>query len=328
VTEDICESLQAASRGWVGDAPDGSMLKATRAFLARAQTETEVLQQAAACLQRVEPGAAAWIAVACGTAVEKGAPAEITGPAVFDLLRSWLPQFPTFGDDPEVEPQLTPAQRALLPLFRYLCQGVVTHLARLPAQRESMGRDVSLIDRLGELQSLSHGAVWVREALLKSSGSLLFLQPTHAFGVKLRYDNVSNCFHLFSLLQTALGTFVPDGRPVDSVIARVARGKISDAVQDEAWWHYGHAHSSKADIDAMIPGEGLVRDIPRIDDALVILAWPPILKSRGWDGAFLGPHLDAMPADARIESALSKEDIDAWFQRLKIGGNPWWKFWA
>jgi hypothetical protein len=324
VTEDICESLRTASSGWVGDAPNGAMLKATRAFLTRAKNETEVMQQAAACLPRVEPGAAAWIAVASGTAVENGAPAEITGPAVMELLRSWLPKFPAFADDPELEPELTREQRALLPLFRYLSQAVVTHLARLPAQRESLGHDLSLIDRLGELQSLSHGAVWVREALLKSSGTLLFLQPTHRLGAKV----VSNCFHLFSLLQSALGTFVPDGRPVDSVIARVARGQIAESVQDEAWWHYGHAHSSKPDIAAMIAGEGLVRDLPRVDGALVILAWPSILKSRTWNESFLGPHLDAMPADARIESALSPEELDAWFKRLKIDGKPWWKFWA
>ncbi len=304
------------------------MLKATRAFLARAQSDPAVLQLAVDCMRRVDAGAAAWIAVACGTAVENGAPAEITGPPVLDLLRSWLPQFPQFGDDAADQPALTPEQRALLPRFRYLCQSVVTHLARLPAQRESMATDAALIDRLGELQSLSHGAVWVREALLKSSGTLVFLQPTHHFGARITYENVSNCFHLFSLLQTAVGTFVPDGRVPDAAIARVARGQSTDSVTDEAWWHYGNALSNQPDAAAMIPGEALVRDIPRIDGAPVILAWPPILKSRTWDGAFLGPHLDAMPADARIESAISLEETKAWFRKLGIGGKPWWKFWG
>ena len=303
------------------------MLKATRAFLTRVQTDTTALREAAECMRHAEPGAAAWIAVACGTAVENGAPADITGKPVFDLMRNWLPKFPQFGDDPEALPALSPEQRALLPLFRYLSQAVVTHLARLPAQREAMGREAALLDRLGELQSLSHGAVWVREALLKRSGTLVFLQPTQNFGARIAYENVSNCFHLFSLLQTALGTFVPEGRVPDPLIARVARGKSNDAIQDEAWWHYGHALSNKAEIAAMIPGEMLVRDIPRIDDTTVILAWPTILKSRTWDGAFLGPHLDAMPADARIESAISLEETHAWFKRLKIGDEPWWKFW-
>ena len=327
--EDICESLKAASSGWVGDAPDGAMLKATRAFLTRAQTDTAVLREAAECMRHAEPGAAVWIAVACGTAVESGAPAEIMGEPVFDLLRSWLPKFPQFSDDPAAPPELTAEQRTLLPLFRYLCQAVVTHLARLPAQRETMGGDAALMDRLGELQSLSHGPVWVREALLKTSGTLILLQPTSGFGLKIAYANVSNNFHLFSLIQSTVGTDVPDGRPVDPAIARVARGKSTDTVQDEASWHYGSALSSKPEITTMIFGEAMVSDIPRVDGVPVIVLWPKILKSRVWDGSFLGPHLDAMPADLRVEGKLPAEEVAAWFKRLKITTDkPWWRFWA
>jgi hypothetical protein len=212
-------------------------------------------------------------------------------------------------------------------LFRYLCQSAVTHLARLPAQREVLGEDTPLLDRLGELQGCSHGAIWVREALLKSSGVLVMLHPTSATGVRLVYTNVANCFHLFSLLQTAIGTLIPGGREPSAAITRVARGKSTGAVSDEAWWHYGNALSNKADLASSIWGEGLVREIPRIDGVPVILAWPAELQSRSWDGGFLGPHLDAMPADAMVESQLTGEETRAWLQRLGIGAKKkWWRF--
>jgi hypothetical protein len=325
MAHDLCEALVAASGGWSGGTPDGAMLMATRAFLAASVDDTALLSEVAASLGRHEPGAATWIAITCGTAVERGAAAELTGPAVFGLLRSWLPKFPAETDSAPVE---TPEQTALLTLFPFLCQSVVTHLARLPAHRESMGHDLPLLDRLGELQGFSHGAVWVREALLKTSGTIIFLHPPSSTGLRLRYTNVSNCFHLFSLLQTAIGTSIPGGRAPNAAIARVARGKSTEPVNDEAWWHYGSAHSMTVDPARSIWGEGLVREIQPVEGVQVILAWPPVLASRGWDAGFLGPHLDAMPADAVVERPLTTSECESWLERLGVEPKKrWWRLW-
>jgi hypothetical protein len=325
MTRDLCEALTASSRGWTGDSPTGAMLTSTRAFLTGAAENPDLLGEVAASLNEIEPGAAAWIAVTCGTAVERGAPAELSGPAVFALLRSWLPKFPVVSEDAGSPPEVTMEQTALLPPFQYLCQATVTHLARLPAQRESMGQDMRLLERLAEIPA--HGAVWVREALLKSSGTLVFLHPSSRAGLRLRYTNVSNCFHLFSLLQTAIGTGIPGGCAPDATIARVARGKSTEEVNDEAWWHYGTAASNQASIAASIWGEGLVREIPLVEGERVILAWPPLLQSRSWDAGFLGPHLEAMPADAVIESPLTAAESAAWVKRLDLAPRKkWWRF--
>lgn len=326
MADDSCEALIAAARGWKGDSPTGAMLTSTRVFLSAASADPALLEKIAVSLGHYDQGAAAWVAVTCGTAVERGAPAQLAGPAIVDLFRSWLPRLPRLSEDADATPpDPTPEQAALFVLFRYLSQAVVTHLARLPAQREAMGHEPALVDRLGELTGYAHGAVWVREALLKSSGTLVFLHPASSAGLRLGYTNVSNCFHLFSLLQTAIGTRIEGGREPSDVIARVARGKSTETAGDAAWWHYGQATSPKADLATSIWGEGLVREIPQVDGVPVILAFPKILENREWDAGFLGPHLEALPSDVVIAGALTADEVRQWLERLGFGSRKrWW----
>jgi hypothetical protein len=327
MTHALISALEAAANNWAGSQPNGPMLTATRAFLESAGRDSTLLAEAAASLTRLSAGPATWLAVACGTAVERGASPEITGPAVFDLLRATLSGLPEWNESSSDElPELTSEQTATLELLPFLCQSVVTHLARLPAQRESMGADAVLLNRLNQISAYSHGAIWVREALTKSSGALLLLHPSARKGLRLRYSNVSNCFHLFSLVQTAVGTSLEGGNEPNAVIARVARGKSSEEVSDQAWWHYSHASSAVPEIATSIRGDGLVREIPEIDGFRVVLAWPPILATRHWDAGFLGPHLDAMPADVVLEGALTDAECIAWLERLGSGKRkPWWR---
>ena len=86
MAHDVCKAIEVASRGWTGGQPSGEMLTATRAFLTAASEDTALLGEVAGLIGSCEPGAATWIAVTCGTAVERGAPAELTGPAVIDLV--------------------------------------------------------------------------------------------------------------------------------------------------------------------------------------------------------------------------------------------------
>ena len=324
---DALDELAAASRNWPGDAPTGAMLSTMRAFLSAATKNDPLVREAAISLSTEDPGAAAWIAVALGTLVERGASVELSGRAVLDHLKSCLPKLPKPGNE-EALPDPTPEQVKLLALFQFVCQSAVTHLARLPAERQAMGQDAPLLERLDQLGGYSHGAWWVHEALLKTSGKLVLLHPPSGTGLRLWYDNVANNFHLFSLLQTAVGTAIPGGRPADESIAMVARGKSADPVSDQAWWHYGNVASPKADLKATIWGEGLVREIPRVDGEQVMLLWPPILQGRSWDAGFLGPHLEAMPADAGVERLLTADETQAWLAKVGLGPGRrrWWRF--
>lgn len=317
---EVFDELAAASRNWAGEMPSGAMLSTTRAFLSAAARDESLVREAAASLSRLDPGSAAWIAVATGTLVERGVSAELSGPAVLQYLRSLLPRLPTAPPTPE--------QATLLAQFQYFCQAVVAHLARLPTERAAMGQDTALIERLDEIGGYSHGALWVREALLKTSGTLVLLHVESGTGLRLWYTNVANNFHLLSLLQTAVGTRLPGGRVADDTIALMARGKASESITDEAWWHYGDATSPKANAMASIWGEHLVRDIPRVNGEQVILLWPPMLAKRTWDAGFLAPHLDAMPADAGVERMLTPDECRAWLETLGIGRKRkrWWPF--
>jgi hypothetical protein len=325
----IFDELSAASREWSGDAPTGAMLSTTRGFLSAATQDESLVREAAASLINMNPGSAAWIAVALGTVVERGASAELSGSAVLEYLRSMLPRLPAPASEQGAAPDPTYEQTTLLGQFQYLCQSSVTHLARLPLLRHAMGQDAALLDRLDELGGFTPGAFWVREALLKTSGTLVLLHVESGTGLRLWYTNVSNNFHLLSLLQTAVGTRIPGGRVADDTIALMARGKASESISDEAWWHYGSATSPKADVKASIWGEGLVRDIPCVNGEQVILLWPPILASRSWHSGFLAPHLDAMPADAGVERILTPDECKAWLEQLGIGAErkPWWRIW-
>lgn len=309
--DEVRDALVRAAQGWNGGEPGAALVQATGAFVARALQDPSALGRVAALLSGLDPGAAAWIAVACGTAIERGADPAPSARPVVDLLVSWLPGLPHAGEPP------TAAQAARLKLLDYLCQAAVSHLARVPALRERLGHDLPLVERLDELGEHSFGPLWVREALLKHGGALLLIQPTSGQGLRLRYSNVSNCFHLFSLLQTAVGQRLEGGRVPDALVAKVARGAANDRIRDEAWWHYGDARSANARVDASVRGEGLAREIPVIDGVQVMLAWPRIVE-RTWDQAFLTPHLEAMPADAVVEGELSADELTAWMKRLGI----------
>jgi hypothetical protein len=323
---DVFQELAAASRNWAGDGPTGAMLSALRAVMSAATQDDSLLREAAKSFHALEPGSAAWTAVAFGTLAERGASAALTGPAVLDHLRSWLPRLPMPGSADAPPPEPTPSQKRLLAQFQFLCQSVVTHLARLPEQRAALGQDAALLERLGELGGYTPGAWWVHEALTRTSGTLVLLHPPSATGLRLGYTHVSNCFHLFSLLQTAVGTRIPGGRVPDETIAWAARGKNSEPVRDTAWWHYGNPASPKADLGASIWGEGLVREIPRVNGEQVMLLWPPLLHVREWDAGFLGPHLEAMPADAAVDRMLTPEESKAWLETLGIRRRrkAWW----
>lgn len=318
---DLTDALAAASRDWIGDTPTAAMTGAMRAFVSRATTDEALVRNAAASLHAREPGSAAFIAIAFGSLVERGASPDITGPAVLDELRAWLPELPSVAPP-------TPDQAMRLARFQFLCQSAVTHLARLPEWRHAWGQDPALLERLDELSGYSPGARWVHEALTKESGTLVVLYAPSGTGLRLSFTNVSTNFHLFSLLQTAVGTSLPGGRTPDARIDRVARGKSHEPVVDAAWWHYGSPRSPRPAPGASVAGEALVRDFPRVDGEPVVLLWPPIGEGPSWDAGSFGPHLEAMPADAAVERRLTPEESHAWLGKLGVARQRkrWWPF--
>lgn len=208
---------------------------------------------------------------------------------------------------------------------------VVAHLARMSETREALAHDDSLVKQLEYLEWFSHGAAWVSQAILRTSGTLVVLYPATAQGLIVEYSNVARCFHLFSLLQSCIGRRLPGGKEPDPVVAAAARGESNEPCSDSAWWHFADSWSKTPEFSASIWGEALVRSLSIVEGRQVLLLWPPILKSRSWDSGFFGPHLAALPSNATVQRTLEPEECNQWLATLGIQPAPSpkrrWRFW-
>lgn len=334
MNDTILNELLVAAREHAGGEGTEPLRRLSNAFLTRARADPTMLKAAAEALPTLPPAAAAWIAVLLGAAIETGTGVELTAPGIVRVFLSWLPKLPTpppvkYEEGVEL-PEPTPEQAPWLEAFPDFCRSVVSHLARMPEQRTALARDEDLLARLERLEPYTHGATWVREMLMRSSGTLIILHAASGRGFKLHYRDVARCFHLFSLIQIAIGTRLPDGREPDPAVVAAVRGDSRENVSDVAWWHYGDPRSKAANLQASIWGEAMTRSIPVVNGAQVMLLWPPLLQSRSWSHAFFGPHLDALPADVSIEEELSPESVQSWLETLGVKSRShrrWWWPW-
>lgn len=287
-----------------------------------AEHTSEPLSRIRTDIGELTPAQASRLAATLSSAVEAGADPKPSCAALFECLSIWMEALPSPAsvlddDDDELSP-LTPRQEELLEHFPAICLALITHLARLPAERERLAYDFRFLARLDYLQAWTPGATWLRDALLRTSGKLVVLYPPTQQGYKLSFSHVTHCFHLFSLVQTAIGQRLPGGREPNPEVRAACRGQTSRRVHDEAWWHYGDPYCPIATLQGSIWGETLVQTLPIIDGVRVMLLWPKLLASSTWDSGFFEPHLAPFPADIALERALSRDEALAWFQRLGL----------
>ncbi|MFO0562848.1 MAG: hypothetical protein U0269_32815 [Polyangiales bacterium] len=305
------DTLLRECRAQKGNAPSESLREAARAFVAEALRSRETLEAVASALATESPSSLSWLAIVLGSAAESGADPSVAGErlfASFEKLAKVLREGSKRAQDEAID------------VMPRCAQGVVAHLARLPALREKLGANEALLDDLRAAESGSPAASWVRVALECTSGPLVVLHPLSGKGAMLRVENVANCFHLFTLIQCAVGAQIDGGRAVRKVIDDCAHGRAEAATDDQAFWHYGDPRSAKPELAASIWGEASVRSIPEIDGARVVLLWPPLVGARFWDSSFFGPFLDPMPADVVFERMLTDEESAAWMARLGLDG--------
>lgn len=311
------ENLLRHCREYAGGDSGDPLRKTSGAFIKRAINDAEILSEGADALATLSPHGASWLSVVLASAIEQNGQAVLTTPAVVALFRSWLLQLPTIEDDEDDEdalPDPTPEESVILSAMPFLCQSLVAHLSRAPDIRGELSADMSLHERLAELEPYTYAITWVRELLCRKSGYLLLLHPPSETGFRIRFENVGNCFHLFSLIQHVLGGKLPGGKTPDPAIAAAAQGRKQVQLTDSAWWHYGNSLSPKPEMMASIWGEDSVLSIP---DQIIIL-WPSILESRTWDSNFFGPQLEAAPPMIELVAELSHDDCAACLQRVGI----------
>ncbi len=282
--------------------PTQELASTTRAFINEVAERGALPPEIDAAFDALPPHGAAWLAVALGSAVEKGLDPALAGERLTQVFRSWLERTAGGG-----EPELM----AALPT---LSQSVVTHVARLGALRSELANDASFQAELEEREADSHAITWVRELTARRSGDLFVIHGPTQRVVHLQFRNVHRCFHLFSLIQSVLGSALPGGRIPNAAVASAARGQSDDPVTDSACWHYQRG-GMKPSMAKAVWGEESVDALSAPDGAHLVVLWEPLLGDRKWNSGFFGPTLDAAMPDMRFVAELQGDAAEPWIAR-------------
>lgn len=297
--------------------PDQKLVDATNAYGEAREDGQPMPPEIVDGLHTLPIYGASWLSILFGSAVENGRDPQVYGPSVWEGFLYWMQQLPaSVGEDDDL-PEMTDEQERILEVLPVYVQGVVAHIARMPELTASLSADGEVRQRIEFLMNYSHAFVWIDEILSRASGQLLLLHVEAKRALKCRYKNVSNCFHLFSLLQGTIGESLPGGQAPNPAVFASALGDGSPG-EDSAWWHYGDPHSPEANVVASIFGEANVEAIPEIDGIQVMLLWPMVVESRMWDAGFFGPPIDASKPSFEIEEELDASEAKAWFEKLNI----------
>jgi hypothetical protein len=262
-------------------------------------------------------GLALWL----GAGVEHGLDPQSSVRPLLKTMQRWWRSLNIPAIDPEAEedafPEHTVDPQVELGL-QWLGQGLVAHLARLPELRTQIAQQPNLMEELEFHAPWAVGVYWVYELVRKCSGTLLVIHATEQKGVRVSYENLSNCFHLFTLLQGALSGSMPGARQPSKQALAVAQGRSDEECHDAAWWHYGIGASPQPDMMTSVFGEPSPAEIPQIEGTQVLLLWPPIMQSRSWSSGFFGPRLDAAPPSVKVLEHLSSAEVEQWYRRLGL----------
>lgn len=284
--------------------PSPSLQSVTRPFLSSMIETGQVPADALAALDRLRPHGAAWIAIVIGSAVERGVPAASAGESIVGLFRQWVEAL-TSGNATKEHEEALPS----------IGQATVAHLSRMPERRAALAADSGWMRLLEECEERSHAITWVRALLLRRAGQLFVVHADSRRVVKMQFAGVSNCFHLFSLIQTETGSRLPGGEAPDPKIAAAARGDDSVTGSDRAWWHY-QLRGSKVAVGESAWGEAHIDTLMQKDGTYAVALWSTILSSRTWNTGFFSPTLEADPSTIEWVTELEGAEAQAWCDQL------------
>lgn len=277
----------------------------------------EMLTQALPTID--SPIGAGLMAVWFGSGVESGADPEPTTIPILRTMIRWTQQIMTAPEDSEREdPEPDPE---IIAGVQFLGQALVAHLGHSKSLREQIAAKPDVVREFERVAHLAVGATWVSELLRQQSGNLIVLHGEQPVGALVHYENLTNCFHLFTLLQGELAEFMPGAKQVQSDVLAVARGDMFEDVNDSAWWHFGQPDSPQPNVSSSIWGEGSLDSIRCVDEQQVAILWPPQLGSRGWSGGFFGPYLQASPPSVTLLRQLDDEEVQQWREKLRLPPN-------
>lgn len=289
----------------------------------------DVIRRVCAELPEVSsPYGAAMLAVWLGVMVENGHDPALSFKAVRDTYLNWSITIQTH-EDAEVK-----VTEGALHALENCGRSLVSHCVNDGPIVDSLRADEIFVQELKRLEGESNGAMWLMQLVTQMSAELIVLNVEKQAGALVRYENISNCFHLFTLLQGVLEEWLPpEKRPAKSLM-ECARGTSTDTENDEARWHFAQPDCSKTELESWVWGEANPSSIGKIDGRQIIILRPPILAGRGWDSGFFSPILHRRLPDVKLVHFLSNEDFLKWKERLPLAEpasakkkKPLWKLW-
>lgn len=291
-----CARLQDATE------PTQELKRLTRDFIGEVAENGALPPDVLAALEFLPPHGAAWLAVSLGSAVEKGLDPSLAGERLLEVFRDWLGRT-TEGREPEL--------MAALPT---LSQALVTHLARLRGLRTALADDAPFLAELEKREPESHAITWIRELISRRTGDLFVIHGDTQRVVHLQFKNVHRCYHLFSLIQSVLGSALPGGQIPNGAVAAAARGQSEEPATDRAFWHY-QAGGMKPSMQKAVWGEESVDKLRCADGAYLVVLWDPLMGDRKWNSGYFGPVLDAALPDMRFMAELDADAAAQWIAR-------------
>jgi hypothetical protein len=270
---------------------------------------------------------AGFIGVWLGAGVEDGRDPELTGRQIARTFLKWSRgiETPPLADDDEEEEDeedldFPEPDEEIVAGLKLLGQALVAHLARSPSLLNWVRDTDAILAEFERVEAVSIGAVWVLYLLRQCSGDLVALEMAERRGFLVRYDNLTNCFHLFTLLQGALASRIGREQETRDDVLEIARGNQDGDGEgyDHAWWHYGQPSGSKPDVGATVWGEMEPDGIEVVDGVRVLLLWPPIMESRTWDAGFFAPVIHASLPNVIVIEELAQPAVDSWWVRLGL----------
>ena len=280
------------------------------------------------------PYGAAMLAVWLGAMVEDGHDPGRSFKAVRDTYLNWSITVRTHEDGEVQGPE------GALHALENCGRSLVSHCMKDGPLVESLGADEVFVQELRRLEGSSNGAMWLMQVMAQVSADLLVLNAEKQAGALVRYENIANCFHLFTLLQGVLEEWLPpEKRPTKSLM-ECARGTSTEEEHDQARWHFAQPDVSETELGSWVWGEANPASIGKIDGMQVMILRPPVLAGRSWDSGFFCPILHRRPPDVKLVRFLSGEEFLKWKERLQISEpaapkkaddekkkKPWWKLW-
>ncbi len=276
------------------------------------------------------PMSAGFVAVWLGATVENGADPHVPLPHVLEYLYNLIATIQTPKDD-EPDDAVPEPGELVQQALDHLGQALVAMLIRCPDAIRELIRREQAVSELERVEHLASGPKWILALLRQRSGELLVLHGVEGVGVRVKYENIENCFHLFTLLQGLLQRVMPGAKTQSTTMYKIARGELVGQVHDSAWWHYGRAGVPKADFVGMVFGEPTLDSIDEVDGQQVLLLWPPIIADRSWNSGFFQPIIDARKPNVELLEKLSPDEVKRWRERLGLPAakaRPWWRFWS